>query len=147
MDSFDKSILELLQKNARMTASEIGGTINLSVSAVSERLKKLETTGIISQYTTILNSEVLHKSLTAIIFVSLDRPKYIDSFIEFVKSEDEILECHYLAGDFDYALKVLTESTSTLEKVLNKIKSVPGVHKTKTTITLSTVKNVYSIVP
>ena len=56
-----------------------------------------------------------------IMFVSLENPTFIDKFIEIIQGENEIVECHYLAGEFDYALKIITENTETLEKVLNKI--------------------------
>jgi Lrp/AsnC family transcriptional regulator, leucine-responsive regulatory protein len=147
MDSLDVKILKLLQKNSRITASEISGAINLSIPAVSDRLKKLESSGIIEQYTAIINPRQLKKDLTAIMFISLDRPKYADKFTEYVAQEDEILECHYLAGDFDYSLKIITENTFTLERLLNRIKSVQGVQKTRTIVVLSTVKNNYSVTP
>lgn len=147
MDNIDIRIICLLQKNARITASEIGSEINLSVPAVSDRLKKLEATGIIQQYTAIINPGKLGKNLTAIMFVSLERPKYTDKFVEFVEGQSEILECHYLAGDYDYALKIITESPSTLEQLLNRIKGVQGVQKTKTTVALSTVKQRFSVTP
>ncbi|NTV90763.1 MAG: Lrp/AsnC family transcriptional regulator [Clostridiales bacterium] len=147
MDSSDVEILKLLQKNARITVSEISSKINISISAVSERVKKLEASGIIQQYTAITSARLLKKNLTAIMFVSLERPKYTERFVEFVNGEDEILECHYLAGDYDYALKILTEGTDTLEKLLNRIKSVQGIQKTKTIVTLSTIKNNYSVTP
>ncbi|MCX7922658.1 MAG: Lrp/AsnC family transcriptional regulator [Clostridia bacterium] len=147
MDVIDVKILKLLQKNARITASEISGEINLSVPAVSDRIRKLESSGIIQQYTAIINSRKLEKDLTAIMFVSLERPKYTERFLEFVNGEMEILECHYLAGDYDYALKIVTENTFTLESLLNRIKSVQGVQKTKTIVVLSTVKNNYSVCP
>ncbi|NSW89412.1 MAG: Lrp/AsnC family transcriptional regulator [Firmicutes bacterium] len=147
MDSIDIRILKLLQKNARITASDIGSEIGLSVPAVSDRLKKLEASGIIQQYTTIINPKNLKKELTAIMFISLERPKFTERFVDYVKGEDEILECHYLAGDFDYALKIVTENTSTLESLLNRIKNVQGVQKTRTIVVLSTVKNNYSVIP
>lgn len=147
MDSIDIRILKLLQKNARITASDIGSEIGLSVPAVSDRLKKLEASGIIQQYTTIINPKNLKKELTAIMFISLERPKFTERFVDYVKGEDEILECHYLAGDFDYALKIVTENTSTLESLLNRIKNVQGVQKTRTIVVLSTVKNNYSVMP
>ena len=147
MDNLDARILKLLQKNARITASEIGNEINLSVPAVSERLKKLESSGIISQYTTILHPAHLKKDLAVLMFISLERPKFTDRFIEFVNNEEEILECHYLAGDFDYSLKIMTQNTDTLETLLNRIKSLQGVQKTRTIVVLSTVKNKYSVSP
>lgn len=147
MDNIDIKILKILQKNARTTASEISSQINLSVPAVSDRLKKLETSGIIKQYTAIIDPVHLKRQLTAIMFISLERPKYTDLFAECIQQEDEILECHYIAGDFDYALKVITENTSTLEHLLNRMKSIRGVRKTKTVIVLSTFKNNYSVTP
>lgn len=147
MDSIDTKILRLLQANARVTASEIAGEVNLSIPAVSERLKKLETSGIIKQYTAIINPERLDKTLMAMIFITLERPKYSDIFVEFVKEKNDILECHYLAGDYDYVLKIMTENTSTLQELLNHIKSVQGVQKTRTIVVLSSAKNNYSIIP
>lgn len=147
MDELDVKIIKLLQENARVTASDIAGAVSLSVPAVSERLKKLETSGVIKQYTAIVNPEYFQKALMAIVFISLDRPRFVEVFAEFVKQQDDILECHYLAGDFDYALKVVTENTSTLQELLNRIKSVQGVQKTRTTVILSTAKNNYSVIP
>lgn len=147
MDNIDIKILKMLQKNARITASEISGEINLSIPAVSERIKKLEASGIIQQYTMVINPRQLNKDLMAIMFVSLERPKYADKFVELVNSEEDILECHYLAGDYDYSLKIVTENTYTLENLLNRIKSVQGIQKTKTVIILSTVKHNYSVTP
>jgi Lrp/AsnC family leucine-responsive transcriptional regulator len=147
MDNLDIKILKLLQTDARMTVSQISSEINLSIPAVSERLKKLETGGFIEKYVTIINPARFRRELTAIMFITLERPKFTDKFVEFVQGEDEILECHYLAGDFDYALKIITENTATLEQLLNRIKSVQGIIKTRTIVVLSTAKNKHSITP
>jgi Lrp/AsnC family transcriptional regulator, leucine-responsive regulatory protein len=147
MDNLDIKILKLLQTDSRMTVSQISSQINLSIPAVSDRLKKLEAGGIIEKYVTIINPACFHKELTAVMFITLERPKFTEKFVEFVQAEDEILECHYLAGDFDYALKIITENTVTLEKLLNRIKSAQGVIKTRTIVVLSTVKNQHSIIP
>lgn len=147
MDNIDIKIIKLLQENARVTASEIAAAINLSVPAVSERVKKLESSGVIKQYTAIVDPVHMNKTLMAIVFITLERPRFADTFAEFVKKQDEILECHYLAGDSDYALKVVTENTSTLQELLDRIKSLQCVQKTRTTVILSTAKNNYSVVP
>jgi len=147
VDNIDIKIIKLLQENARVTASEIAGNINLSVPAVSERLKKLESSGVIKQYTTIVDPVHMNKTLMAIVFVTLERPRFADTFAEFVKKQNDILECHYLAGDSDYALKVVTENTSTLQELLDHIKSLQCVQKTRTTVILSTAKNNYSVIP
>lgn len=147
MDNLDIKILKLLQQNSRVTASEISNRINLSVPAVGDRLKKLDVSGIIEKYTVILSAKKMNKNLMIIMFVSLESPKYTDPFINVIQIDDEIVECHYLAGDFDYVLKIITESTESLERLLNKIKNIPGVQKTKTNVSLSTIKNNHSIIP
>lgn len=147
MDAIDVKILECLQENSRINASLIGEKINMSVSAVIERIKKLESSGIIKQYTAILNSKLLGKDTTAFISVRLEHPKYNDNFMESVKKLPEIIECYYLTGDFDYILKVITASTETLAQILNEIKSIRGVSLTKTVVVLSTVKSGVSCSP
>ena len=147
MDNIDVKIIKMLQKNARVTASEIANKISLSVPAVSDRLKKLESSGIIQQYTAIINPRLLKKTLTAVMFISLETPEFTDEFVDFIRRQNEILSCHYLAGDFDYLLNIVTEDTFSLEALLNKIKSVPGVQKTRTIVALSTIKDKYSITP
>ncbi len=147
MDDLDIRILRQLQKNARASLSDIGQKINLSVSAVGERVKKLEASGVISRYVAILDGNHFHKELTAIMFISLENPSFIEKFLQFVQNENDILECHYIAGNYDYVLKIVTNNPSTLEKLLNKIKSVPGITKTYTNVVLATCKSNESIYP
>ena len=147
MDRIDVKILECLKENSRINASLIGDKINMSVSAVIERIRKLETAGIIKQYTTIFNTKKLGKNTTAFISVRLEHPKYNESFRECMKKQPEIIECYYLTGDFDYILKVITASTETLAHVLDEIKSIKGVSLTKTLVVLSTVKNDVTVSP
>jgi Lrp/AsnC family leucine-responsive transcriptional regulator len=147
VDLVDVKILNLLRENSRINASLIGEQINMSVSTVIERIKKLEASGIIKQYTAILNPKLLGKDITAFISIRLEHPKYNDNFMESVKCMPEIIECYYLTGDYDYLLKVITRSTETLSQVLNQIKSITGVSLTKTVVVLSTVKNEVSCSP
>lgn len=147
MDVLDVRILELLQKNARISVSEISKNVNLSLSAVSERLKKLEASKVIKNYTIILSSEYLGKELSVIMNISLENPEHTMDFLEFILSESEILECHYITGEYDYALKITTKNTQTLEHMMNRIKGVPGIKKTQTNVILSTLKNLYSVRP
>ncbi|MDR3553083.1 MAG: Lrp/AsnC family transcriptional regulator [Clostridia bacterium] len=147
MDSIDTHIIRLLQQNARQSVSEISSKVGLSVPAVSERIKKVEASGAIEQYTAIIAPAALGKGLTALMFVSLERPQFTEKFLSFVNLQEDILECHYIAGDFDYLLKIVTEGTATLEKLLTRIKSVPGIQKTRTMVVLCTVKNKHSVSP
>ena len=147
MDAIDVKILEILEKNARISVSEISGQVSLSLSAVSERLKKLEASKVIKEYATILDSDVLGKDLSVIMNISLVNPHVTSKFMDIVDKEREILECHYITGEYDYALKITTESTKALEIIMNKIKSIEGINKTQTNVILSTIKNLYSVSP
>ncbi|MCK9471990.1 MAG: Lrp/AsnC family transcriptional regulator [Bacilli bacterium] len=144
MDIIDVKIINALINNSRCNASEISDMVGLSVSAVIERIKKLEIAGIIKKYTVVLDHAILGKDVSALIMVTLDHPKYNEGFVKAMIEHDSISECHYLAGDFDYQLKISTYSTKRLERVLNDIKGIPGVSKTKTMVILSTLKNEYS---
>ncbi len=85
--------------------------------------------------------------MNAFLSVSLEHPKYIDRFHAFVKENREILACHYITGDFDFMLRVVTDNTQSLEHLLNLVKSIPGVQNTRTILILSTVKEEHSVDP
>ena len=93
----------------------------------------------------IIRAVIEQDDLTALISVAIDHPKFNDGFVAAVKDNRHIAECLYIAGEFDYFLKVVTDNTKTLESVLNEIKSIPGVSKTQTSIVLSSPKNEYSV--
>ena len=147
MDIIDYKILECLKENSRENATAIGAKINLSTSAVIERIKKLESSGLIEKYTTIINQSLLGRETTAFISVSLEHPKHNENFIRLIKENASIAECHYIAGDFDFILKVITQNGKTLESVLNYIKSINGVSLTRTSVVLSTNKCEVSLLP
>jgi len=147
MDSVDYQILKCLKQNSRANATTIGAKINLSTSAVIERIKKMEAAKIIKQYTTIIDHEKIGKDITAFISVRLEHPKFNEAFNQKVIKNDHIVECHYIAGDFDFMLKIMTSSGKGLEAILNYIKSIDGVSLTRTLVVLSTVKNEISLLP
>ena len=147
MDAIDYKILSCLKENARENATNIGAKINLSTSAVIERIKKLESSGMIQQYTTIINQSALGRELFAFIYVSLEHPKYYENFVEKIKENSSIAECYYIAGDFDFILKVVTKTGKTLEEILNYIKGISGVSLTRTSVVLSTNKCEVCLLP
>ena len=141
MDMIDAKILEVLKKNGRATASEISKKVNLSIPAVSERIRKMEDAKIIEQYTVKINREKMGFKLLAIIFLNIDHAANIKSFREAIIPFTEVIECHHMAGEYDYMLKVLVEDTGELEILLNdKLKSIQGVRTSNTLIVLSTLK-------
>ena len=141
MDKIDLGILRCLKENSRQTASTISQTINLSVSAVIERIRKMEQKGIIRQYTVVLDEKQLGNDLTVFISIRLEHPRYGEAFAREAAQHPSISECHYIAGDVDYLLKVTTNSSNNLEAVHQDIKQMSGVSWTKTLYVLSTVKN------
>ena len=147
MDIIDYNILACLKENSRENATAIGAKINLSTSAVIERIKKMESAGLIEKYTTIINQSALGRETTAFISVSLEHPRYNEDFIRLVQENSSIAECHYIAGDFDFILKVITKNGKTLESVLNFIKSINGISLTRTYVVLSTNKCEGSLLP
>ncbi|MEK4486157.1 Lrp/AsnC family transcriptional regulator [Psychrobacillus sp. FSL H8-0484] len=141
MDLIDAKILEVLKKNGRATASEISKQVNLSIPAVSERIRKLEDAKIIEQYTVKINREKMGYKLLAMIFLNIDHAANIKNFREAIIHFTEVIECHHMAGEYDYLLKVLVEDTAELEILLNdRLKSIQGVVTSNTLIVLSTLK-------
>lgn len=141
MDAIDVNILNCLRKNARANASEIAETVSLSVSAVIERIKKLESNGVILQYSAVLDPKLIGQDVIAFISIALDHAKDSESFVEAIGKMSAVAECYYVSGDFDFHLKICAESITCLEKALNDIKSIRGVSRTRTMISFSTVKN------
>ena len=137
MDKIDQKIIALLAKNARMNASEIAEKVSLSVSACIERIKKLELGGIITGYTVTVDYTKLGKDVLALMHVAIEHPKFNEDFLSAIRENSNIVECYYLAGDFDYFVKILTDNIVGLEETLNYIKSIAGVSKTKTDIVLN----------
>ena len=143
MDTIDLKILNSLEGNARATAKEIGQKVNLSIPAVSERMRKLEASGAIEEYTLKVNREVMGYHLLAFIFVDIDLEENIDPSRMAIKEFPEVLECHHLAGEYDYLLKVIIKDTKELEHFISKkLKRIKGVQKSNTLISLLTIKEV-----
>jgi Lrp/AsnC family leucine-responsive transcriptional regulator len=147
MDKIDYEILSCLKENARENATNIGAKINLSTSAVIERIKKFEASGLIKQYTIVLDQHTLGGDLMAFISVRLEHPKYYENFVELINSHNSIAECYYIAGDFDFIIKIITKNAQSLEDILNYIKSIEGVSLTRTSVVLSTNKNEVCMLP
>ncbi|MFT4033235.1 MAG: Lrp/AsnC family transcriptional regulator [Siphonobacter sp.] len=109
LDSTDRLLLTLLQENGLYTVREMAERVNLSITPVHDRIKKLEAQGIIDRYVALLNRKRIGRSLMVYCFVTLDKQKQ-ESFQEFnqaIKQLPEVLECSVVSGNFDYLLKVV----------------------------------------
>src|SRR5690349_47454 len=99
MDAADLRIVDLLQRNARTTQSEIAREVGLSQPAVADRIRKLEERGVLQGYVARVDASELGMDITAFIGVGIEHPKYFEAFTKKVKGLDEVLECHRVAGE------------------------------------------------
>ena len=140
MDEKDKLILSLLQKDGRMTASEIAEKVDLSVPAVTERIRKLTEGGVLKDFRAVLDAKKVDYDVTAYILLDMSSSSSYGDMVQYAQDNDEVLECHSITGDGSHILKVRTHDTSSLESLLRNIQSWPGVIRTHTMIVMSTFK-------
>ncbi len=143
LDAKDLEILRMLQHNGRVTVKEIADAVHLSTTPVHERVKRLEQSGIISHYTTILDAAKLGKKLMVICHVSLREHNKIagSKFIKSILAMHEVLECYSISGEFDFLLKVLTEDMETYYDFhVNKLSQVENVGHVQSTFVMGVVK-------
>lgn len=147
MDNIDAGIIRCLTKDARMNASQISQQVNLSVSAVIERMKKLEASGLIRGYTAVIDERMAGYDVQALISIRLEHPKYNGDFARQVRAHECVTECFYITGDFDYMARITAGSTEELTKVLHDIKQIPGVSLTRTYVVLDNIKQNTAVIP
>lgn len=145
LDDTDLEILRKLQRQGRVTWSELGARLGLSAPAAADRVRRLEERGFIRGYAAVLEPEKIC-GITAFIAVILERPEHRNAFLDKVRRLDQVQECHHTAGDEDYLLKVRCRTMQELEQLVSMgLKGLPGVSKTRTTIVMSTVKETVSL--
>ncbi|HOP04052.1 MAG TPA: Lrp/AsnC family transcriptional regulator [Tenuifilaceae bacterium] len=108
IDETDRKILNILQKNSRVTIKELSERLNLSTTPIHERIKKLEKNGYIKNYITLIDPKMVGKGLSVYISVSLkDHAKEtVEEFEKQMNRLDEVMECYYISGNFDFLLKI-----------------------------------------
>lgn len=147
MDAVDHKILTVLMENGRASWADLAEAVGLSAPAVAERVRRLEDRGAITGYAAVVSGSQVGAHLTALVAVTLSSPDAREGFLRMVRDTVEVQECHHMAGEDDYLLKVRCGGTAELERLLSDVlKSVPGVARTRTTVVLSTVKE-SAIVP
>lgn len=146
MDDFDRKILEHIQVFGRSSYGEIGAVVGLSVSAVNERLKKLEKSGAIAGWTARVDPLAVGSPVLAFVYVMIERPEHEPAFLALVRADAAIQECHHVSGDWSYLLKVRAASLLDLEDlVARRIKALPGIPRSQTIIALSTAKETAAV--
>ncbi|HEX8099771.1 MAG TPA: Lrp/AsnC family transcriptional regulator [Actinomycetota bacterium] len=137
MNDRDIAILRCLQADARATYAEIGQKVGLAASSVHDRIRKMEKLGVIRAYRAEVNAEALGLFVTALVSVMPLDPKQPDDLPDRVREFPEVEDCHSVAGDENYVLKVRTRTTPDLEDFLRRLREKAEVH-TRTTVVLST---------
>lgn len=136
-DDIDLHLLQLLQEDCRTSLARLGKKVGLSAPAVLERIKKLDAAGVITGYHATLDARRVGLDITAFIGVVISDPSALGSFENELAALDGVLECHHVTGDYTLLLKVKTENTSSLERLIGQIHS-GGVSRTETMVVLST---------
>lgn len=143
IDSIDFEIISCLKENSRVNASAIANKLGMSVSAIIDRIKKLESSGVIKQYSVILDTSKVGLDVCAFVEVSTSDKNYIEALTntrKFVNAHPEVVECHAVTGTSMFILKVYTSTMNDLEKLLGELQTSDKVIQTKTSVVLNTIK-------
>jgi Lrp/AsnC family transcriptional regulator, leucine-responsive regulatory protein len=144
LDQLDKKLLFLLQTDTKKTTKELSLKLNLSVTAVYERIKKMEREGIISNYVAILNRNKIDKSFVVFCHIKLVQHsrEFLTKFESEVVQLDEVLECFHVSGDYDYILKILVKDMEAYrEFMVTKLTTLQHIGSTHSTFMIGEVKN------
>ncbi|MBC7920182.1 MAG: Lrp/AsnC family transcriptional regulator [Ferruginibacter sp.] len=144
LDQIDRKILEILQSNAKITNAQLSKEIGLSPAPTLERVKKLETAGLIKSYHAQLDTEKIGLGITTFVQVTLvgHKKMFTDLFVEKINKIDEIIECHHITGTGDFLLKVISKDITAYQKLmLERVNEIEEVASTQTMVILSTFKD------
>ncbi|UFH35215.1 Lrp/AsnC family transcriptional regulator [Flavobacterium acetivorans] len=144
LDLIDKKLLKLLQTNSKKTTKELSLDLNLSVTAVYERIKKLEREGIIDKYVAVVNKSKVEKGF--VVFCHLKLIQHTKEFLTKFESEvvklKEVLECYHVSGDYDYILKIVVKDMEAYREFLvTKLTILQHIGSTHSTFMISEVKS------
>lgn len=148
IDSTDKQLLRLLQKNADITTKDLAQRVNLTTTPVFDRIKRLKKEGYIKKYAAVLCNEKLDVSLTVFCNIKLkEHTKEIgEQFVKDIHYLKEVTECYNTSGDFDFLLKVMVKDMKHYQKfVLERLGSIKNIGSAHSTFAMGEIKNTYGI--
>jgi Lrp/AsnC family leucine-responsive transcriptional regulator len=141
IDDIDLRILDMLQRNGKLSQARIAGAVGLTTPSVNERIKKMERHGMIKGFVALLDHEKMGLPLTAYVDVSLEHPRFEKGFVDELEKLLGVQECHFLAGEFAYRLKVKAADPASLADFLQRrIQAIKGVSRIQAQISLSAKK-------
>lgn len=144
LDKIDKKLLGLLQKDSKQTTKQLSLHLDLSVTAVYERVKKLEREKVITEYVALLNKNKIDKSFLVFCHIKLEKhtKEYIVVFEREINKLEEVTECFHVSGDYDYILKIYVKGMDEYrEFMVNKLTALKHIGSTHSTFTIGEVKN------
>jgi len=143
LDRYDRRLLHLLQREGRLPVTAIAERIDLSPNATSERLRRLQRDGIIEGYAAKVSPSALGRGLLVFVEVKLDRTTtdVFETFARAAREADDVLECHMVAGGFDYLLKTRVADMDAYRRFLSaSLLALPGVRETHTYVVMEEIK-------
>ena len=144
MDAIDKKLLGLLQEDTKKTTKELSMVLNLSVTAVYERIKKLEREGVIKKYVALLDAKKVEKAFVVFCHIKLVQhtKDFITTFENEVMQLNEVLECFHVSGDYDYILKVAVRDMEAFrEFMVTKLTGLQHIGSTHSSFVIGEVKH------
>ena len=144
LDKIDRRILSLLQSDSKQTNKQIALQLNLSTTAIYERIKKLEKEGIIKKYVALIDKDKINKSFLIFCHIKLAQhsKEFLSNFEKEILKLDEVSECFHVSGDYDYILKIHVENMKSYrEFMVTKLTTIKHIGSTHSIFTIGEVKN------
>ena len=144
LDTIDKKLINLLQQDSKQTTKKLSLQLNLSVTAVYERVKKLENQKVIEKYVAIINKNKIEKSFLVFCHIKLIQhsKEYLNTFEYEVLKLEEVSECFHVSGDYDYILKIYVKDMDAYRNfVVTKLTAIKHIGSTHSTFAIEQVKN------
>ena len=148
LDTIDKKLVNLLQQDSKQTTKQLSLQLNLSVTAIYERVKKLENQKVIEKYVAIVNKNKIEKSFLVFCHIKLMQhsKEYLNTFEYEVLKLEEISECFHVSGDYDYILKIYVKDMDAYRNfVVTKLTAIKHIGSTHSTFAIEQVKNTTAI--
>lgn len=147
MDETDRKILQILSENSSATATEMMPKVNLSIPAINKRIQKMQKSGVIRQFTILVDPDKVGRPIQAYILVVLQQGSGLGAFMDYIHGDPDVLECCAVTGEYDYLLKVCAADMDMLEEKLLRLKRHSGVVKSHTMLSLMEHKHKISVLP
>lgn len=148
LDQIDRKLLKLLQSDSKQTNKALALQLDLSVTAVFERIKKLENNGVINKYVALVKKDKVDKTFVAFCHIKLSQhlQDYVIQFEKEVNKLTEVIECHHISGEYDYLLKVVVKDMEDFrEFMVEKLTKIKHIGSTHSMFVISEVKHTTAI--